>query len=81
MDSNINKWAYPLYIYEFIKQSSDEANTLTITAIVQNLKQHAGGIKEEHIRKTVTRYIPKIVLYDENIHVVLKDGSENYRGN
>ena len=77
--TNINTWIYPIAIYEFIKQNSDEEHHITVSEIMRHLKQYAAGRADASVQRNVTRHIKDLVLYDENIRVVLKNNEEDFR--
>ena len=77
--TNPDKAIYPIAIYEFIRTNSDETKHLTIKDIVQHLRTYSAGIDERNIKRTVCRRIDDILLYDENVHVITKNGEEDYK--
>ena len=73
-----NTGIYPVFIYEYIKNNSDKDKTLSVNDIVNELEKHITGIKIESIKKTVERNLSALILYDENIHIITKNGTEDY---
>ena len=75
----INKGIFPVVIYEYIKQNTDQIKHTTILEIADHLKHYTDEIQKDSRIRTVERHLCSLAQFDENICVVLNDDTEDYK--
>ena len=73
----MEKGMFPVAIYKFIKENSDEEKCLTPMDIYKFLRTYTPDIQEDSTWKTVSRNLEKLAAQFEEIHIVYKNGYEH----
>ena len=72
----MDKGMFPVMIYKYIKENSDEDTWLTPEKIYKFLRIYTPDIQEESTWKTVSRNLEKLADQFEEIRIVYKDDCE-----
>lgn len=67
---------YPVALYLFIRENSGPDRKLPISSLYTFLGPYCGGIKRTSIKKTVSRNLSSLILFDDQIHCETADGDE-----
>ena len=72
----MDKGMFPVMIYKYIKENSDEEKPLTTEDIYKLLRPYTPDIQEESTWKTVSRNLEKLAFQFEEIRIVYENGFE-----
>jgi len=72
----MDKGMFPVLIYKYIKENSDEEKGLTPEDIYKLLRPYTPDIQEDSTWKTVSRNLEKLAYQFEEIRIVYKNGFE-----
>ena len=72
----MDKGMFPVLIYKYIKENSDEENGLTTEDIYKLLRPYTPDIQEDSTWKTVSRNLEKLAYQFGEIRIVYKNGFE-----
>ena len=72
----MDKGMFPVMIYKYIKENSDEEKGLTSEDIYKLLRPYTPDIQEDSTWKTVSRNLEKLAYQFEEIRIVYKNGFE-----
>lgn len=72
----MDKGMFPVLIYKYIKENSDEEKCLTLEDIYKLLRIYTPDIQEDSTWKTVSRNLEKLAYQFEEIRIVYKNGFE-----
>ena len=72
----MDKGMFPVLIYKYIKENSDEEKCLTPEDIYKLLRIYTPDIQEDSTWKTVSRNLEKLAYQFEEIRIVYKNGFE-----
>ena len=73
----MEKGMFPVAIYKFIKENSDEEKSLTPMDIYKFLRTYTPDIQEDSTWKTVSRNLEKLADQFTEIRIVYKNGYEH----